>query len=293
MTAETLTLRRLNRATLSRQMLLERERATPVEAIERLGGLQAQEAKHPFAGLWTRVEGFEREELHAALHARDVLRASWLRATLHLVSASDYAAGRAGLQPVMNVAMGALRGRDEGLDVPKVVAAARTLLAEEQRNFTELRDLLLERFPKVNERALGYATRMNLPLVMVPTDAPWAFPAQADFTLADVWLGRELADGRGSHAARAAPPRRLRPGDRGRRADLVGPEGRQGAARGPARRPRGVRGRARPRALRPSRRPAPRRGRLRLPSASCRSSTTSCSPTRTARACWPTSTAAR
>jgi hypothetical protein len=93
----------------------------------------------------------------------------------------------------MDVAMGALRGRDDGLDVPKVVAAARKLLEKEPRNFTELRDLLLERFPKVNERALGYATRMNLPLVMVPTDAPWAFPAQADFTVADRWLKRKLS----------------------------------------------------------------------------------------------------
>ena len=102
MTAETLTQRRINRATLARQMLLERERATPVEAIDRLGGLQAQEAKHPFAGLWTRVQDFEREELASALRERDVVRASWLRATLHLVSAGDYAAGRAALQPVID-----------------------------------------------------------------------------------------------------------------------------------------------------------------------------------------------
>jgi hypothetical protein len=192
--AETLTLRRLNRATLARQMLLEREKATPVKAINRLGGLQAQEAKHPFAGLWTRVEGFRRESLVKALNDRKVVRASWLRATLHLVSADDYAAGRAALQPVMTgAATAALRGRDDGLDVPEVVATARKLLAKEPRNFTELRDLLLERFPKVNERALGYATRMHLPLVMVPTDTAWAFPAQADFTLADAWLKKKLS----------------------------------------------------------------------------------------------------
>ncbi len=195
MTAETLTLRRLNRATLARQMLLEREAARPVEAIDRLGGLQAQEAKHPFAGLWTRVKGFNREDLVKALNDRRVVRASWLRATLHLVSAEEYASGRAGLQPVMTAAAtAALRGRDQGLDVPKVVARARTLLEEEPLNFTELRDLLLDAFPKVNERALGYATRMHLPLVMVPTKAPWAFPAQADFTLADTWLKGALSE---------------------------------------------------------------------------------------------------
>jgi hypothetical protein len=41
-----------------------------------------------------------------------------------------------------------------------------------------------EVFPEVNHRALGYAVRMLLPLVMVPTDDRWAFPRVADFTLA-------------------------------------------------------------------------------------------------------------
>nr|BFE80324.1 hypothetical protein GCM10020093_029250 [Planobispora longispora] len=57
---ETLTARRLNRATLARQMLLAREKSDVTTAVERLGGMQAQEARHPFAGLWTRVDGFRR-----------------------------------------------------------------------------------------------------------------------------------------------------------------------------------------------------------------------------------------
>jgi hypothetical protein len=83
-------------------------------------------------------------------------------------------------------AMGALRGRDQGLDLDEVLPAARKLIGEQPRTFGEIRSLLLERFPEVNERALGYATRLHLPLAMVPTDDAWAFPRDSVFALADV-----------------------------------------------------------------------------------------------------------
>jgi hypothetical protein len=99
--AETLSSRRLNRATLARQLLLAREPIGAVEAIDRLCGLQAQEAKPPFIGLWSRLADFRREQLHAALHEREVVRATLMRATLHLLGAEDYAVFRHALQPVV------------------------------------------------------------------------------------------------------------------------------------------------------------------------------------------------
>ncbi|HKH16362.1 MAG TPA: winged helix DNA-binding domain-containing protein [Solirubrobacteraceae bacterium] len=189
----TLTLRALNRATLARQMLLEREDADVAAALERLGGLQAQEAKPPFIGLWTRMCDFRREQLHEALHARRVVRATMMRATLHLVSAADYAALRTTLQPALQTAMGAVRGRDQGLDLDALLPVARQLLGEQPRTFNELRALLAQEFPQVNERVLGYATRMHLPLAMVPGDDRWSFPSDAPFTPAEEWLGVTLA----------------------------------------------------------------------------------------------------
>jgi hypothetical protein len=41
----------------------------------------------------------------------------------------------------------------------------------------------------VNERALGFAVRMCLPMVMVPTQDRWGFPRTAQFAPADGWLG--------------------------------------------------------------------------------------------------------
>ena len=68
------------------------------------------------------------------------------------------------------------------------------MLLERPRGFNELRRLLQERFPAVNDRALGYTVRTHVPLVMVPTDAPWGFPSVADFALADEWLGQPLPE---------------------------------------------------------------------------------------------------
>ena len=193
MDSPTLTIRQLNRATLARQLLLAREDIPAVGAVERLCGLQAQEPKPPFIGLWTRLAGFRETELQEALHDRAVVRATLMRGTLHLVTASDYAAFRAPLQAVLARGMtGALRERAEGLEPDAVLPVARRLLEERPRTFDELRTLLQEEFPHVNHRALGFAVRMLLPLVMVPTGDRWAFPRVADFTLADAWLGRSL-----------------------------------------------------------------------------------------------------
>jgi Winged helix DNA-binding domain len=183
--------RELNRATLARQLLLARETVPVADAVDRLGGLQAQEPRPPFVALWSRLEGFEREQLHAALRKGTVVRAMLMRATLHLVSAKRYARLRPALDDVMTRAMtGALRGRDDGLDLEALLPAATKLLRDEPRTFNELRALLSERFPKVNERALGYAVRTQLPLVMEPSDDAWAFPRDARFALPKIRLGK-------------------------------------------------------------------------------------------------------
>ncbi len=201
MRTDVLTRRQLNRATLARQMLLARQEVSAVDAVDRLCGLQAQEAKPPFLGLWTRVAGFRRENLHRALHERAVVRATLMRATLHLMSATDYAAFRTALQPVMAQAIRVLGDRAEGLDLEAVLPVARALLEERPRTFEELRPPLVEAFPQVNDRALGYAVRTHLPLVMVPTQDRWGFPAAAPFTLAESWLDAPLSDDPGATQA--------------------------------------------------------------------------------------------
>lgn len=71
-------------------MLVERLRLSPVEAIERLSGLQAQFWLSPYVGLWTRLLSFHRDALTRAIERFEVVKATLMRGTLHLVSAREY-----------------------------------------------------------------------------------------------------------------------------------------------------------------------------------------------------------
>jgi hypothetical protein len=79
MTADRLSLLALNRATLDRQLLLRRSARPARQAIEHLGGLQAQAPLAPYVGLWTRLAGFRHEELQDLLTERAVVRAHLMR----------------------------------------------------------------------------------------------------------------------------------------------------------------------------------------------------------------------
>src|SRR5688572_19666012 len=92
-----LTLRELNRATLARQLLLERKRLSPTAVIERLVGMQAQWPRAPYVGIWTRTSSFRRERLESELASADVVKATVMRQTLHLVTRRDYALLRAAM----------------------------------------------------------------------------------------------------------------------------------------------------------------------------------------------------
>ena len=191
--APVLSPRQLNRATLARQMLLERQAVPVPEAVERLAGMQAQEPRPPFVGLWSRLQGFRREDLVEALRGYEVVRGPLMRSTLHLLSAADFAAFRPALAPALNAAVRVMGPSAKALDSIEFLPAAVEFLEEEPRAYNDLRLLLAERFPDVNHRALGYAVRTQLPLVMVPTEDPWAFPRVAKFALAEGSLGRPIA----------------------------------------------------------------------------------------------------
>ncbi len=186
-----LTLRELNRATLARQMLLDRQAIPVLDAVERLAGLQAQVTSPPYVGLWTRLRDFRREDLTRLMEERQVVRATLMRATLHLMTAEDYLLLRPALQPALTRSMNSIAGkRLDGLDVDRLVGAAREYFEREPHPFADLRPLLSELEPDRDQSALAYAVRTSLPLVQVPSGGVWGYSGKAPFTTAERWLGR-------------------------------------------------------------------------------------------------------
>ena len=120
--ADAISDRALNRATLARQLLLERAEVGVAEAVAAVGPLQAQEPRPPFVALWSRIAGFEREALAAALAERRVVRAVWMRATLHLTTAEDLLALRTAIQPALSAAAAGIAKQRDTTAAPADVA---------------------------------------------------------------------------------------------------------------------------------------------------------------------------
>src|SRR5436190_431343 len=139
-------LRELNRALLERQMLLRRARLSAAEALERLAGMQAQARLAPYAGLWTRIEGFQADELSRLILERGAVRLALMRSTIHLVTARDCRALRNVIQPALEKELKGARGRLlAGLDLREVAEAGRAVLEETPLGWTELGARLAER----------------------------------------------------------------------------------------------------------------------------------------------------
>ena len=189
-----LTLRELNRATLARQMLLERETLPVPAAIERLVGLQAQVPLPPSIGLWTRSHDFKREDLTKLIDDRAVVRATFIRATLHVLTAADYLRLRATVQRALVQASETIvkqRGYDK-LDIPDLLDVARRYIGEKPRTFAEISKEFSELHPNVDIGAIRYSIRTQLPLIQVPDSSQWRYPSAPKFTLAEDWLGKPI-----------------------------------------------------------------------------------------------------
>jgi hypothetical protein len=185
-----LTSRQLNRATLARQLLLERSDLDVVAATERIGGLQAQEPASPHIGLWTRLAGFQPADLDRALAERTVVKGTLMRSTLHVVSAADYLR----LWPAVVPLMEGIRRQDRVQPPsPQRLAALQARAAAftaEPRGLGELRDHLGASDGLAPDEVLWWIRR-RVAFAHAPSDVAWSFGRRPRLAHALAWLGAD------------------------------------------------------------------------------------------------------
>ncbi|MBG0563468.1 winged helix DNA-binding domain-containing protein [Actinoplanes aureus] len=187
--------RALNRATLARQLLLERVPVTVPEALRRLIGLQAQAPASPWLALWNRVAGFDPAALDAAFATGEVVKATLMRITLHAVHREDYPVLHNAVLRILRAArLGDDRFVRSGLTIAEVDEFLPELIAfaDRPRTVPEIEKLLAERFGG-DRPGLWWALRTFAPLHHVPTGGPWSFGGRS-FVAAPAGLPFEARD---------------------------------------------------------------------------------------------------
>jgi hypothetical protein len=186
-----LSLRDLNRAALARQLLLSRHTLSASVALERLLAMQGQLARAPFVGLWSRTTHFAPDQLRDAIRQHQVVRATLVRGTLHLLLAEDLLAFRAALRTETELALPGGRR----LTLQDLEPSLR--IAREHFHAPASFDSLRERIDAAGldeVRMRAYAARLLLPLVQANSDADYGFDAGGEFVLADTWLGASVTE---------------------------------------------------------------------------------------------------
>jgi hypothetical protein len=184
--------RALNRATLARQLLLDRADTSVLGAVGHLCGMQAQEPQEPFVGLWSRVRGFDPSTLSELLVQRRVVRTHLMRRTVHLLTADDVLAWRSRHDSMLRQrVLGTYRRELDGLDLDELAAAGRAVMADGQpRTMAEFVQAVAR--PEVPARPLGELLIAGLvPVVQVPPRGVWRTKGGVRNVLLSSWLGRE------------------------------------------------------------------------------------------------------
>ena len=172
----------LNRALLARQLLLERSSAPLPRALERVGGIQAQYAPSMYVGLWSRLEGFERDQLTRALERRTVVQATLMRITIHLVSRRDYWPFALATREARRALwLRSLRGAASTGDMIAAAERASERLEQGPLRRAELEQLL--------GKQVAAGVGLWIDLVRAPPSGTWERRRADLYAAADGWLG--------------------------------------------------------------------------------------------------------
>ena len=141
-----------------------------------------------------------------------------MRATLHVMTTTDYIAMRGAMQPMLTGGMESiLRGRGAAVDLEIIEVEARKFFGKSAATFDALRDHFKAKFPDSDERAMAYAIRTHVPLVQVPHRRTMGIPggrrlrARGSMVVEEgLHRGNPVA----RHVSRCAKARAVRPAGR-------------------------------------------------------------------------------
>ncbi|MEV5971643.1 winged helix DNA-binding domain-containing protein [Streptomyces sp. NPDC051921] len=189
-----LSLRALNRATLDRQLLLGRAALSAEQAVRHLVGLQAQNTKPPYFALAARLDGFRPGDLSGLMESRRVGRIVSLRSTVHTHTAADARPLRLLVQSgAVDRELKMFRKGLGGVDLERLAALTVAYVEERPRTPKEMREHLLQEWPRADSQALGIAARCLVPMVQVTPRGLWERSGQVALTTARQWFEEEGA----------------------------------------------------------------------------------------------------
>ncbi|MFF2045086.1 winged helix DNA-binding domain-containing protein [Kitasatospora sp. NPDC058170] len=172
-----ITARELNRSTLARQLLLQREPLGVADAVRRVVALQAQQAASPYLALWNRVAGFDPADLDTAFTTQTVVKSTLMRITLHAVHADDYPVFHEAVQPSVRASRLGDRFTASGLTAEDADALVPELLAfsDQPRTNADYEAWLVQRLGAPAQPGAWWGLRHITPLLHAPTTPPWSF----------------------------------------------------------------------------------------------------------------------
>ncbi len=183
MTDDVLTARRLNRAMLARQLLLERVSMPIPQALERIAGVQNQYAPNAYIRLWSMLEGFERDELTRSYEAAAVVQGTLMRGTIHTVSAADY-------RPFVGAIRTSLR--EWAVRAYREPDVGREALLEQVAAAMRGRSLTRQEFTALLEgasRSAAAIMHVEAQVLRTPPSGTWERRRADRFGLAEDWIG--------------------------------------------------------------------------------------------------------
>jgi hypothetical protein len=188
--------RALNRALLSRQLLLDRADLAVPDALRAMGFLQAQYAPSMYVGLWSRLAGLRRADVTRALEDRTAVQGTLLRATIHLVAADDWWFASAAVRAHRR--RWYLRAHRGGPEMEARVETAAERVRDALAGGPRRRRDLVAGLGL--ESAVWNGVNLWLDLVRVPPSGTWERRSADLYALAEDWIGPpppEATDGAG------------------------------------------------------------------------------------------------